>query len=81
MDTIKVMAVLDRCEEDTAVLLLGPKNKKVLWPRELLPDESSEGQIFTLTLEKDSLATRLARQEVEELLREIIAENDHTGHK
>ncbi|HBS58512.1 MAG: DUF3006 domain-containing protein [Bacillota bacterium] len=75
MKTVKVMAVLDRCEADTAVLLLGPENKKVLWPREFLPEGSREGQIFTLELVPNRLATELARREVEELLREIVAEN------
>lgn len=59
-----------------AILLLGPENKKVSWPREFLPPGSREGQIFTVTLAADLLATELARREVEELLREIIAEND-----
>lgn len=75
MEAIKIMAVLDRIEDGTAILLVGPENKKVSWPRELLPEGSGEGQIFTLQLAPNRQATELARREVEELLREIIAEN------
>lgn len=78
---LKIMAVLDRFEGDMAILLVGPESRKVLWPREFLPEESREGQIFTVALAKDYLATELARREVEELLREIIAENDTGGQK
>lgn len=76
MNAVKIMAVLDRFEGDMAILLLGAENKKVQWPRELLPQDSREGQIFTISLDADHLATELARREVEELLREIIAENE-----
>lgn len=76
MNPGKIMAVLDRYEGDMAILLLGPENKKALWPREFLPQASREGQIFTIALEADSSATELARRDAEELLREIIAKNE-----
>lgn len=81
MEPVKIMAVLDRFEGDTAILLLGPENKKVVWPRNFLPKESKEGQIYTIAVEADRLATELARREVEELLREIIAENETEEQK
>lgn len=75
-EPLKIMAVLDRFEGETAVLLLGPENKQALWPREFLPAGSKEGQIFTVTLAMDNLAVELARREVDELLGEIVAENE-----
>jgi hypothetical protein len=76
MKTVKVIAVLDRFEGDKAILLLGDDSKYAAWPREVLPEGSSEGKIFSFTIEVDKLATELARREVEELMREIIAENE-----
>jgi hypothetical protein len=76
MKTVKVIAVLDRFEGEKAILLLGDDSKHAMWPREALPEGSSEGQIFSFTIEVDKMATELARREVEELMREIIAENE-----
>ena len=80
-EILKITAVLDRYEGDRAVLLLGPDNIKVVWPRELLPGENKEGQIYAVTLAADHLATALARREAEELLREIVAENEAGAEK
>lgn len=71
---MKIMAVLDRFEGEEAVLLLGAESKVVRWPRELLPEECREGQMLSLSVEQDKLASELARREVEELLRELLAE-------
>jgi hypothetical protein len=77
--SIKIIAVLDRFEDDQAVLLLGAESKVVRWPRELLPEGSREGEMLSVSLEQDKLANELARREVEELLRDLIAE--HKGHE
>jgi hypothetical protein len=77
----KIIAILDRYEGDTAILLVGPESKKVLWPREYLPRECKEGQVFSISMVADYLATELARREVEELMREIIAENEKGEQK
>lgn len=69
---MRVKAVLDRFEGDKAILLLGDDEIAVNWPRELLPAGACEGHILWLTGTVDEEATRQARAEGEELLRQLL---------
>lgn len=72
---MKLKAVVDRFEEDKAVLLLGEAERAVAWPREALPDEVREGDILWVAVSVDEAATRTARAEAEALLRQILEQN------
>ena len=61
------MAVIDRFEEDKAVLLVGSAEKKVVFPAEELP----EGDYIRLDISFDEEATRAAREEAAALLRDL----------
>lgn len=69
---MRVKAVLDRFEDDKAILLLGDDEVAVNWPRKLLPAEAREGHIIWLTGSIDHEATRLARAEAEDILRQLL---------
>ena len=64
-------AVIDRFEEDKAVLLVGSKEKKVVFPAEELPDGLPVGDYIRLDISFDEEATRAAREEAEALLRDL----------
>jgi hypothetical protein len=69
---MRIKAVLDRFEDDKAVLLLGDEETAVNWPRRLLPDEAAEGHVIWLTATVDEEATSKARAEAEDLLRQLL---------
>ena len=65
------MAVIDRFEEDKAVLLVGSAEKKVVFPAEELPEGLQEGDYIRLDISFDEEATRAAREEAAALLLDI----------
>ena len=65
------MAVIDRFEEDKAVLLVGSAEKKVVFPAEDLPEGLQEGDYIRLDISFDEEATRAAREEAAALLRDL----------
>ena len=65
------MAVIDRFEEDNAVLLVGSAEKKVVFPAEELPEGLQEGDYIRLDISFDEEATRAAREEAAALLRDL----------
>ena len=65
------MAVIDRFEEDKAVLLVGCAEKKVVFPAEELPEGLQEGDYIRLDISFDEEATRAAREEAAALLRDL----------
>ncbi len=67
-------AVIDRFEEDKAILLVGEKEKKVVFPAEELPVELSEGDYIRWEISFDEERTKEAREEAEALLQEIKGE-------
>lgn len=68
---MKVTAVIDRFEGSKAVLLVGETEVRSVWPRACLPAGAGEGDYLSLTVETDREATRMAKQEAEELLRQL----------
>ena len=57
-------AVIDRFEEDKAVLLIGDEEIKVNFPRKLLDKSLKEGDYITLDIKYDAKATKEAQEEV-----------------
>lgn len=64
---MKVEGVVDRMEEDYAVIFLGENEKKVSWPKTLLPKGTKEGQILVFNLTIDQEKTKKCEQEIDEL--------------
>jgi hypothetical protein len=72
---MRLNAVIDRLENDKAVLLVGEDETAVAWPRSCLPGGAREGDILAVTLTADPEATRQARAEAAELLRQLTDKN------
>lgn len=68
-------AVIDRFEEDKAVLLVGESETKVVFPRRLLPRGLREGDYLQLNIAYDEVATQRARAEAKSLLTALQQEN------
>ncbi len=64
-------AVLDRFEEDRAILLVGEAEKKVVFPAEELPEGLQDGDYVRIEILYDENRTKTARAEAESLLREL----------
>lgn len=70
-------AVIDRFEEDKAVLLVGEdEDVKVVFPKEYLPEEAEEGDYLSVDISIDTEATEAARAEAEALLKELNGDNE-----
>ncbi|MBQ1917827.1 MAG: DUF3006 domain-containing protein [Schwartzia sp.] len=70
-------AVIDRFEEDKAVLLVGEdEDVKVVFPKEYLPEEAEEGDYLSVDISIDMEATEAARAEAEALLKELKGDNE-----
>jgi len=72
---MRVRAVLDRFEDDKAILLVGDAETSVVWPRVFLPDGAKESDVLWLTMSVDIEATREAKAEAEALLRQLLDAN------
>ena len=64
-------AVIDRFEEDRAILLVGEAEKKVVFPAEELPDGLQDGDYVRIEILYDENRTKTARAEAESLLQEL----------
>ncbi len=63
---------IDRIEEGIAVLVMREEpRERITFPVSLLPPGSGEGDILTLTLERDPAATAAARERVSGLIRKL----------
>ena len=72
---MQIQAVTDRFEGNKAVLLVGDEEVQVVWLRKNLPAEVKEGDILSINLQVDSEATVAAKEEAEDLLKQILAKN------
>lgn len=68
--------VIDRFEENMAVLLIGDDEVKVNFPKKLLPPSLEEGDWLKIDIAYDDETTAQMRREIEELSRSIQAENE-----
>jgi len=65
-------AVIDRFEEDKAVLLVGEdEDIEVVFPKACLPEEAEEGDYLSVSIAVDREATEAARAEAEALLKDL----------
>lgn len=69
-------AVIDRFEEDKAVLLVGDEEIKVNFPRKLLDKSLKEGDYITLDIKYDAKTTKEAQEEVQNLLKSLKDKNN-----
>lgn len=69
-------AVIDRFEEDKAVLLIGDEEIKVNFPRKLLDKNLKEGDYITLDIKYDAKTTKEAQEEVQNLLKSLKEKNN-----
>lgn len=61
-------AVIDRFEEDKAVLLVGDDEQKVIFPKALLDKNLQEGDYISIAINYDEIATKQALEEARSLL-------------
>lgn len=66
-----IYAVIDRFEEDKAVLLAGDEEIKINFPRLLLDKNLKEGDYVTINIKYDDEATQKAKEEVASLLNSL----------
>lgn len=75
-----ISAVIDRFEEDKAVLLAddgeGDCEIKINFPRRLLPKNLHEGDYLRLDIQYDEEATKKAWQEARDLLNALKQKNN-----
>lgn len=64
-------AVIDRFEEDYAVVLFGDEEIKVDIPRVLLPGEAEEGSWLKISFELDEEETRRRKERIKDLLEKL----------
>ena len=69
-------AVIDRFEEDKAVLLVGDEEIKINFPRKLLDKKLKEGDYITLDIKYDAKTTKEAQEEVQNLLKSLKEKNN-----
>ena len=67
-------AVIDRFEEDQAVLLVGEEEKKVVFPADELPVGLYEGDYIRWEISFDEERTKEAREEAAARLKELKGE-------
>lgn len=68
-------AVIDRFEEDKAILLIGEAEQKVVFPRNLLDNKLKEGDYITLNIQYDRESTEKAREEIQDILNFLNKDN------
>lgn len=67
-----VKALIDRIEENQAVVLLEAEEKRVNWPLKFLPEGAKEGQVLHFKIKIDLESTKAREDEVEKLWKEIL---------
>jgi len=72
VETIRLQLVIDRIEENKAVLLVRPDEKReIYWPQDQLPEGIKEGQIINVEIEVDEEATKKAEERVSDLIQRL----------
>jgi len=69
---MKVKVTVDRIEKDTAVLLIRPEeNKKVDCPLAFLPEDTIEGDILDIEINRDEKTKENSKKRVENLINKL----------
>lgn len=66
-----IKGIIDRLEEDFAVIILG-NNTRVDWPISALPDDLGEGDAITFTINEDAKETKNREEIAKEILNQIL---------
>ncbi len=61
-------AVIDRFEEDKAVIILEPSGQQIVWPKEELPPNAKEGDVILITASIPAGETEERRKESREII-------------
>lgn len=69
-DLSKAVLILDRLENDKAVLVAG--KEEVILPKKYLPRSAAAGEAFCLTLETESGERKRREKAAKELINEIL---------
>jgi hypothetical protein len=65
-------AIIDRIEEDLAVVLVGELGElKLDIPLSFLPAGCKEGDVLKLSIERDPVATKQAREQTSDLMEKL----------
>ena len=67
-NALKIQAVVDRFEDDNAILLIGEDDQQAIFPAASLPEGLSEGDYIRMEISK---ATKAAMEEAARLLDEL----------
>jgi len=69
-------AVIDRIENEIAVLLIGEEEKtRVNFPITLLPEECKESDVLNISIERDTAATQQAKERTSSLMEKLKKKN------
>ena len=73
---VELKVTIDRFEGNFAVLLVHPEESiKIDWPKAFLPKGSQEGDILSISLERDIEETAETKKNVSLLLDKLINKN------
>ena len=67
-----IKAVIDRFEEDKAVLLVGDIEEKLIIPKKFLRNDFQEGDYLIINIEFDVENTAAAKKEADDLMKKLI---------
>ena len=70
-NAVELMAVVDRFEDDNAILLIGEDERQTIFPAASLPEGLSEGDYIRMVISYDAKATKAAMEEVARLLNNL----------
>ena len=68
---MNIKATVDRFENEKAVLITKDKNE-IIWPKNKLPEETSEGMVLNINISNDKKNTEKNKELAKEILNEIL---------
>jgi len=68
---MKIKAVIDRIENEVAILFLEGWDEAILLPKKFLPRGSKEGEILSVQIDLDKTASRRGREQTAQLIRRL----------
>ena len=72
--TFEVM--LDRIEEDMAIVILPGEKDSISCPANLLPENAKESDVIKITIEVDEERTKQVKEETKQLLFDLITRQE-----
>ena len=67
-----IKAVIDRFEEDKAVLLVGDLEEKLIIPKKFLRNDFQEGDYLIINIEFDVDNTAAAKKDADDIMKKLI---------